>query len=263
MSLNVKTNKPLTRSGSTSSASSTNNELPAQRAVPEFATIASLDDLWTRMQGMFERTYEKIESSKTELAERITDVEGQLGKVREECSSRVDKLEETLSGVRLDLDHTTEAVHRMEKNDELIISGIPFQNNENLASIFLTISQSIGYSEDSSPFVELKRLARQPIARGATPPILCQFAHRLTRNEFYRKYLGKRNLSLRNIGFENDNRIFINENLTSKARSIRTEAIKQKKLGRIQSVTTRDGVVYVKFSGSGKLDAIHNIQQLN
>lgn len=44
------------------------------------------------MQGMFERTYEKIESSKTELAERITDVEGQLGKVREECSSRVDKL---------------------------------------------------------------------------------------------------------------------------------------------------------------------------
>lgn len=208
------------------------------------------------------RTNEKIESSKIELVERITDVENQLEIVREECSGRIDKLEDAVGEMRLDMQHHTEATHRMEKFNELIISGVPFQNNESLASIFLKISLSIGYSEDSSPFVELKRLARHPITSGATPSILCQFAHRLTRNEFYRRYLAEHNLCLRNIGFDSEDRVYVNENLTSNARAIRTEAIKQKKIGRLLSVTTRDGIIFVKFKGSRELEAIHNVQQL-
>ena len=204
MSLNAKVTKPLTRSGSASSASSVSSELQGKvkddvRGLPESANVANLDDLWLKMQGMFEKTNEKIESSKTELVERIAEVESQLSSVREECSISINKLEEAVGSVRHDLERTVETVDRSEKRDELIISGVPFQSNENLSNIFHNISLCLDYSETNLPLVELKRLARQPIARGAIVPILCEFTHRLARNEFYRRYLNRRSLCLRNV----------------------------------------------------------------
>ena len=266
MSLNTKV---VTRSGSTSSLNTVGSQAKRSRedvSKHDDEEINSLSELWTKMQSMLSSTSERIEakidSGNAALEMRISKVESHLSAVRDEFSGRVIKLEEEVAATRYEMDYIAEAVHRADKNRELIISGVPYLNHENLADIFCKIASCIGYSETNIPLVHLQRLSRSPIAPRLTPLILCEFALRNQRNEFYRKYLSERSLSLRHIGFESENRVYVNENLTANARRIRSEAIKLKKAGRLETVTTRDGIVYVKPKGSEKATAIHSLPQV-
>lgn len=265
----LQNNKIVTRSGSTSSLNTVGSQAKRSRediSKHDDEEIASLNDLWTKMQNMMfstsERIEAKIESCNNVLEKRISLVESQLAAVRDEFSGRVVRLEEEVTATRNEMDYIAESVRRCDKNKELIISGVPYQNQEDLVEVFKRISGSIGFKETKIPLVELQRLSRSPIAPGLTPPILCEFALRNHRNEFYRNYLSKRSLCLRHIGFESENRIYINENLTPNARRIRSEAVKLKKAGRLDSVTTRDGIVYVKPKGSEKATALHSLPQV-
>lgn len=228
--------------------------------------IATLDDLWNKMQSMLKSTTEsietKIESGNAALEKRMSNIEEQLTAVRNECSDKVNKLGEDMFALRNEMDLAVEAAFRADKNRELVISGIPFQNREELEDIFQRMAVSLGYDENQLPLVGLQRLARTPIASGTSPLILCEFALRQERNDFYRQYLSKRSLCLRDIGFESDNRVYINENLTKNARQIRAEAMKLKKLGHLENVTTRSGIVYVKRKGSETVSAIYSLQQI-
>lgn len=50
------------------------------------------------------------------------------------------------------------------------------------------------------------------------------------------------------IGFSVDKRIFVNENLGPSAREIRTKALKLRREGKLRSVFTKNGTVYIKKS---------------
>lgn len=263
-------NKAVTRSGSASSLSAIGSSAKRSRddlsKQSDDGEIGSLDELWNKMQSMLTNTIERIEakidSCNAVLEKRISSIEDQLVAVREECSEKVRQLEDTVASVRMEVDHSIESVYRMDKNKDLIFSGVPYQSQEDLKSIFQKIAVSIGYDLHCVPLVDLQRLARAPIGSGMTPPVLCEFALRGSRNEFYRKYLSKRSLCLRDIGFESGNRIYINENLTANAREIRAAAIKLKKLGEVQHVSTRNGIVFIKPKGSENSKAIHTVKQI-
>lgn len=228
--------------------------------------ILSLDDLWNKMQLVLtstsERIEKKIETCNATLEKRMSNIEDKLTAVREECIEKTNKLEETVLTVRNEIDHAVEIAYRIEKNKDLVISGIPFRSQENLADIYHKIVQSIGYNENRVPLANLQRMVRVPIASGSSPLILCEFSFRQERNESYRLYLSKRSLCLRDIGFESDNRIYINENLTKIARQIRAEAIKLKKLGRLDNVSTRNGIVYIKRKQSITAEAVDSLQKI-
>lgn len=263
-------NKVVTRSESASSLSATGSSAKRSRddlsKHDDDGEIGSLDDLWSRMQSLLassiERIEMKIENGNAILEKRISSIEDQLVTVREECSEKVSRLEGAVVAVRHDIDHSIEATHRMNKNKELIFSGIPYQGREDLQAIFRKIAVSIGWDENCIPLVDLQRLARAPIGSGTSPPVLCEFALRNTRNDFYKMYLSKRSLCLRDIGFESGNRIYINENLTTNAREIRAAAIKLKKLGQVQNVSTRNGIVFIKPKGSENSKAVHTLQEI-
>lgn len=266
MSLTKQGTKPSTRSTSTSSL---NEDGSSKKGVKEAEEIENLNDLWQKMKRMIDqsnvRIENKIESCSLELGKRIDNIEQQLATARTECASRTDELSGAIDTVRYDLSLASECIERTEKSHDLIFSGIPYLQSENLKEIFQKIANSLSYGNSEIPLVSLKRLARLPIAPGSNPPIACQFALLNERDAFYRKYLSLRTLNLSNIGFDNGNRIFVNENLTQRARAIRAEALKLKKDGRIQQVSTRNGVVFVKTRRSTtnveclSVEQLHNI----
>lgn len=266
MSLTVQkqSSKPATRSTSTSSLT----EDGSSRKVREKDAddIASLNDLWMKMKVMIDqsnaRIENKIESCAQDLGKRIDNIEQQLATARNECASKADELSREIDSLRYDLSLASECIERTEKSHDLIFSGIPFLQSENLKEVFQKIANSLSYGNSEIPLVSLKRLARYPIAPGSSPPIACQFALLNERDEFYRKYLKLRTLNLSNIGFDNGNRIFVNENLTQRARAIRVEALKLKKDGRIQQVSTRNGIVFVKTRRSTTNIECLSVEQL-
>lgn len=266
MSLNSKQqhNKPATRSTSTTSL---NEDVSSRKLRDKDAdVIESLSDLWSKMKLMFDqsnaRIEEKIESCTRDLAKRIDNIEEQLAATRNECTSKANELSGAVGDVRRDLVLATEYIGRTERSHDLVFSGIPFTHHEDLNDMFRRMANSLSYGDSEVPLVSLKRLARHPIAPGSSPPIACEFALLNVREEFYRKYINSRTLNLRNIGFDNGNRIFVNENLTQRARAIRAEALKLRKEGRILQVSTKNGVVFVKTRGSTMSIECSSVEQL-
>lgn len=225
-------NKPITRSVSTSSVSSegNNNKRPRDDGL---AMEESDGDILSKIEQMFAASYAKIEakidSSNSKLEQRIGGVETMLTALKRECTENINSLSKTVTEVRCEIQSTAQRMDRFEKANDLIISGIPYSTNENLGQLFYILAKALAYNDLDRPIVDLKRLMRLPIAAGATPPIVCQFAFKNARDAFYGRYLKARNLTLRHLGFDSDLRVFLNENLTQHARDIRTYAVKMKK----------------------------------
>lgn len=239
----------------------------------EMGEVTDLADLWSKIHGMFSssatimeekfNTIEsKIDSCKTDLEERIGGIELKLAELRNECHSSVQNIAQTVDVMRHDLDITAEGINRLGRSQDILISGVPYTQNENLLGLFRNMANTLGYKDNQLPMVSLRRMARDPIAPGAMPPIVCQFALKNVRDDFYRSYLNLKTLSLRNFGFDSDNRVYINENLTELARQIRSEALKLKKKGRLLRVYSRDGVVFVKGPGAADAVACHTLDKL-
>ncbi|EDS26934.1 conserved hypothetical protein [Culex quinquefasciatus] len=206
----------------------------------------SIDDLWSKIEA-------KLDNFKQDLDKRIDGLEDSLAAFKTECG---------ISGVRHDVDRANASIGRVEKANELIISGVPYQQNENLVAMFGFIVTRLGCDESKIPLASLARLAKSPIAVGSTPPIICEFALRADRNAFYASYLNHRDLNLSHIGFQNTNRIYVNENLTKEDREIRAAALRLKKEGKVQKVYSRNGIVYAKGRGNAPAEPCPTLDHL-
>lgn len=262
-----KTEKVNTRSNSVSSLSSLLTEEKASKRArddqskdPAGCEIASFDELWSKIDNAIKDSNRRIETKIEDCMAKINGVEEKLAALREECSTSIKSMAVTIDEVRCELSSTNEFVGRLEKSSELIISAVPFVTDENLKNTFEDITKSLGYT--SAPLVDLKRMARAPIKPGDSPAIICQFALRAERDAFYRKYLERRDLNLSHIGLQSRNRIYVNENLTQTTRSIRNEALKLKRSGKLCQVFTKEGVVFVKPSATAAAVACHSLTQL-
>lgn len=182
--------------------------------------------------------------------------------IRTECLSQVGRLTDSVTIIRDDVRVNKERISVIERRNDLLLSGVPFQSSEDLMGYFVKIANALGYGNENIPPIYAKRLARAPIAAGATPPIALQFGFKFARDDFYNRYLSTRNLSLVHLGFDVNKRIFINENLTEDARKIKSLAVKLKKAGKLFSTYTRDGLVFVKFSADAAAQRINSVDQL-
>ena len=187
-----------------------------------------------------QRMGDKLSSEITQLRADLT---SDIDKLREETNKTVSELVSSVEGTKTEVTHM---VDRSIKRNDLIISGVPYTQGEDLNSYVRAWSRSLGYTENGIPLVDVRRLSKPGANVGAAPVILLQFAFNTQRNEFYSRYLRSRNLSLSQIGFSVNKRVYVNENLSPYAREIRTKALQLKRNGKIQAVYSRDGIVYVK-----------------
>ncbi|KFB51027.1 hypothetical protein ZHAS_00019076 [Anopheles sinensis] len=91
---------------------------------------------------------------------------------------------------------------------------------------------------------------RKPANAPLAPAVQVQFVFRNARNEFYRRYLerGKTGtcLELGELGYEGPGRVYVNENLTRCNLTLKAEAMRLKRDGKLKSVFTVNGQIYVK-----------------
>lgn len=256
----------MTRSVSTSSVHDGNSSKRPRDETAASADFSENSEMLNKIQQMFEASNAKIEAkidaSISRVEQRITCVEKQFSSFRLDCTDNINKLAAAVTEVRVGLTSTAQRLDRLEKSNDLLISGVPYVANESLQQLFRNLSTCLAYSDTDMPLVDLRRLSRLPITTGSSPPIVCQFAIRNARDEFFRRYLKTRNLSLRNVGFDSDQRVYMNENLTPHARNIRTEAIKMKKDGVLLKVFTRNGVVYIQRREGSEAEPITDINYL-
>lgn len=224
--------------------------------------IESLNDLFSRMQSMFDNTNKRIDSCKADLQAEITTLRNDVHQFKVECTSNINELSTSITKMRTYVHQNSERIRAAEKSNDLILAGVPYVSNEDVSILIRKVSIALGYTEQDLPLLYSQRLAKVPIANGATPPIVLQFAFKLARDNFYRRYLSVRNLSLIHIGFNVDKRIYINENMTDEARRIKGKAISLRRSGKLHAVFTKDGCVFIKPTPDDEAVMVRSLDEL-
>lgn len=188
------------------------------------------------------------ESLVSEMSKMRADIAAEINNLREENAKTFAGLSASIENVR---SSTSQTVDRMARSNDLIASGIPFVVGEDLSAYFRTWCLKLGYDEKQLPSVDIRRLSRGPLTAGSVYMVFIQFAFSIQRNEFFSRYIRSRSLCLSDVGFAVKKRVFINENLSPMARELRTKALKLKKDGRIHTVTTKNGIVFIKRDSNG------------
>lgn len=248
-------NERTLRSNNTTKGSSLSNDM-------------SVGDLANLMKSQFisyqRSTKEEIKIMGEKLSSEIEglkrEITTDMDKLREENKKIYAELTSTISTLEMD---TTHAMETSMRANDLIASGIPFVQGEDLMSYFKVWCCSLGYSEGHIPMVDVRRLIRRSGSSGNAPNILIQFAITVQRNDFYSRYLRSRRLVLSDIGFSVNKRVYVNENLGPAARNLRSKAIRLKKEGRLHAVFTRNGAVYIKRNEEDRGVAVKSSDELD
>uniref|UniRef100_A0A182MNJ1 Uncharacterized protein n=1 Tax=Anopheles culicifacies TaxID=139723 RepID=A0A182MNJ1_9DIPT len=203
--------------------------------------------------------------------------------LRDQIGDRIETLNRRLTQTnRLFLAHQDYG-QRSNRAGDLLLIGVPMSlQGDGLRECYVRIARRLGYTESEIPIVHIRRLdigssssdvkpsrysidvldnlGRTRIGKkgaGATEPAVqppavhVQFVFRNARNEFYRRYQegGKAGtgLALQDLGYGgSDGRVFVSENLTRGNVSLKAEAMRLKRDGKIKSVFTVNGQIYVK-----------------
>ncbi|EAT42171.1 AAEL006284-PA [Aedes aegypti] len=200
----------------------------------------------------------KLDSTKDELAKQIND--GMLSvkmEIKSELDSMRSQLDKSISDLNRSVQANKEAIHSTAST----LSRSQY-SNENLMEYFDIWCNQLGYS--STPLVDIRRLSKQPMTVGKSYKILLQFAEIINqRCDFYYKYIRTRTLTLDQIGFKSNDRIFVNENLTPIAREIKNKALLARKDGKLQAVFSRNGEICIKKTVEAGVIPISSVDHLN
>lgn len=204
----------------------------------------------------------KLDEMKLELQTQIDEVKSDINELQDTCNTDINSIRSEIGAIDNRVESVSETVCRLENRTELIAVGIPYLANENLRDHLLCIAQAIGFDTDKLSHVQCKRLRSGSLTNGDQCFTLLQFSMPCLRDEFFAKYLSKRDLGLKHIGIKSERRIFINENLTMNAREIKRAALKLRRENKVTVVSTKLGIVYVKKTTDGPAVAITSIDQL-
>lgn len=201
------------------------------------AKEVTLNDIMEKLQLM--------DHKQTELLKRY---EEQL-KVNDELRRDIDDL-------KAQLDEEKNKNEQKELENNILISGIPSNPNENLATVFRTINQSLKIDIQGA---RCYRIGRGPNQAGT---IKVCFESREDKENFMKaKKEIKLTLSNTRLG-TNDNEIYVNHDLTKRNQYIFMMARRFKKDNNYKFVWYSNGNIFIRKDESSKVNKITRVEDL-
>lgn len=220
-------------------------------------TRESIDDLRKDINN-------KIDVVKSELESKLQLMSQEICSIKSQSEVKFSNSDTALSTLSDRVDQLSHSIGNLQNRNELIISGIPFIIGENLHELFTAMCKQLGVHDDVCPAVDIRRMKTKDAQRdGDKCLVVMQFALKSSRDHFYSAYLRTRNLNLRHLGLDSDRRIYVNENLTVNARKVKVAALRIKKTGKLSTVYTKQGVVYVKPTAESNPVVVNSVKDLD
>lgn len=192
----------------------------------------------------------------------IYNLGNRIDSLEKKLTASIKGLSETTTEIQAEVKATTQRLDRFERVNDLLFYGIPYSPDESLQQLYEKIATALKYKEADRPIVDLKRL-KKDTDKEKDPPIMCQFSLRNARDTFYERYLAEKNLSLSQLGFDSNKRVYVNENLPKPIRNIKKTAFKMRSENQLQKVFIRNGIVFIQRSEDSSPEPIYHIKELD
>lgn len=219
---------------------------------------------------------EKIKCSEDIVNNKMSELEKEMSERRlDDCAEIATKVEgvivaKLLSSNNVATESRLDQLERQARTNELVISGVPFVENENLEDILNDICKAIKFSGDANSIETYFRLPLGNVIKATannrrrTPSIIIRFWGADAKIEFFKRYLNTKNLSTNMIsGLSASARIYVNENLTRKNFGIFRLARQLKSDGKIFRFNSHNGRIFVKVQADSRLIGIDSQDHLN
>lgn len=216
---------------------------------------------------------EIVNDVKAELRNELKDIFESLNNDINDLKMRIEKLESTdtvnsqLQNNIKDLNIRILQQENLVVSSDLRISGIPEYDGEHLPSLFNNICKSLNVSNVNlqtiyrvKNFKNIRGIKDGPIVAKLQTPFEKNYILKVITD--YKRNL-KKQLNLRQIGFESDVPFYIHENLTPFNHRILKSALRLKKDKQIKSVYTIRGIVYIKMLDSESPVCLKTFDELN
>lgn len=167
-----------------------------------------------------------------------------------ECKSLKSELLESVNEIKI-LKDSFNDVDQYLRRDCVEIRGLPLTNaQENTNNIVLQVAEKIGVElvpNDISICHRLPNKAPPGQIRNTRPDaIIVKFVRRDVKEKFYRARKNLKNLTAADFGYQETNRIFINENLSQRNKELFNSCLKFKKDKAYKFIWTFSGKIYLR-----------------
>lgn len=193
--------------------------------------------------------------------------------IKSEINSLIAHLESFTAKIKL-CDEKLDYFERRHYSSAMVITGIPFAANDSVENIFTKISAAVEFERgieavDVIYWMKSRKISsRELISKSQTSIFVRFISHRL-KMMFFKQYITPKNLSLRHIGLDIDNRIYCNHYLSKVDYSILQAALKVKRIDKniISKISTKTGLVNITFTNNNKvfiprsIEEFHNINR--
>lgn len=264
-----------TRSNSTSSDPANNNKASIVELKPPKDKIDAICTMLKQLQKTVESNQKTSDERFRSLESKLTsqtdawksEINNILAKHLFETNNKYNELEKKVSSVHNKVDEKFEDIERQNRQNDILIRGVPIIEKENLFKFYDTLAAVLKFPYDkmyvlSSIFRFKSKIPANSDNEFRPPPILLKFSTPILKRAFFNNFLKHKNLKLSDIGFNSPDRIFFSDNLTKKNSKIFTKVAEMKKSNIIDKFQVRNGFVYAKFSGVEKFTKINCINEL-
>lgn len=244
----------------------------------------TMDCIETKLATMVDSKVAVVERRILEHVSQVTKTfQITVQSLEENVDKRLDKMEKDLKTTQNKADAATyqssstehggtesriDLLERQARSCELVMSGVPKVENENLSKIFHDVCKAIDFNGENCVqqcFRLPQRNSERSTAnsnRRRTPSIILKFWSGEAKTDFFKQYIRKNSLCVTNIGFSAPARIYVNENLTKKNFEIFQLARQVKADGGIYQFNTYSGRVFIKLAADAQHIGIDSKNQL-
>lgn len=254
-----KRSRTRTRTHSTSSSSS-------QQNVSNKTILAAIKSMETHFTAQFDAINDTI-NKKVSLVE--ANMNAKIDNITESLASKCElaQVYKSVDSRFNVVESRVERIERMSLVNDVIISGIPVveSSTTSTADIVVKISEIIGAAMPPNSFNAFRLggvMSKSNVMHTKPVSIYVKFYDTNAKRHFFKCYLAHRNLKLNDIGIAVNERIFVNDSLTKQNNDIHKLARRLKKSGKLYSVYTSSGMVYVRYEELGDSKCIRDMKEL-
>lgn len=138
----------------------------------------------------------------------------------------------------------------MSRRKNLLITGVPKVENEDIQSVVKSIASIIGYNSEFWLDNCFRIAKKQGTATTTSENILIKFITEINRDQFLKSYLNfikKKKFTPASIGLHGEHRIYINEHLSEELNKHMKEVIALKYNGKVEKVYAHSNHIMVKM----------------
>lgn len=206
-----------------------------------------------KIENMQKEFNDKINTVFADFDTRIRDLCKEMETRDEQCSSfnrRLSELEHQMS-LNGSMALRINAIERRNNEAELLLTGVPFITSENVPEIIRKLCNKIGIDFNACVMLAFRTGKRKEA------PIIVRCSSAATKQYILDKYFKYKSLAASDVGFDCNDRIYLNECLTTYDKALYKLANELRKAGKIHKVSTRNGLVVIKETDHSKFMKIN------